>query len=185
MVPTELTARPQTPVRGPLLPAGLPHAWVYAYAAVWAVTLLCAALSRLAGIGPWTVLHPTAPPTLTAMLATAAHNIPIACAPVFLGVIYAHRHQRLRTIADVLISGSLTVNSAIVGATAGIYGLPLLAYIPQLPIEWAALALGAAAWITERKSQGLPTAQRLLLLAVIIGLLLAAASLETWAVPHR
>ena len=71
-----------------------------------------------------------------------------------------------------------------VGAALGAYGPPLLAFIPQVPFEWAALALGASAWLMQRR-EPLAVREGLALFAVIGGLLLCAAVLETVAVPHR
>lgn len=75
-------------------------------------------------------------------------------------------------------------NVVIVGVALGAYGHPLLAYIPQVPMEWAALALGASAWLMQRR-EPLTVREGLAMFAVIAGLLLCAAVIETVAVPHR
>ena len=60
----------------------------------------------------------------------------------------------------------------------------LLPYLPQLPLEWAALAVAISAWLTARHDQACP--HRLAVLATATALLLAgAASIETWCTPHR
>ena len=78
----------------------------------------------------------------------------------------------------------MIVNVLPVGAALGAYGLPLLPYLPQLPLEWAGLTLGASAWLVQRR-RALTLPQGLGLLALIAGVLLCAAVLETVAVPHR
>jgi hypothetical protein len=73
---------------------------------------------------------------------------------------------------SVLVGASLALNAGVVGAALGAYGPPLVPYVVQLPIEWLALALGAAAWFGAVRSGWF-------VLAV-----LAAAALETWATPR-
>ena len=70
------------------------------------------------------------------------------------------------------------------GAALGAYGARLLPYIPQLPIEWAGLALGASAWLLQRR-RALTVPEGLALLALTVCVLLCAAVIETVAVPHR
>ena len=73
-------------------------------------------------------------------------------------------------------------NTVPVGAALGAYGGVLVAYVPQLPLEWAAVALGVAAWVTERDGP-LGARGRLLWFAAVAWCVLAAAVLETMAVP--
>jgi uncharacterized membrane protein len=124
------------------------------------------------------------PPDLAHVLALAAHNIPIAAWPLLLGVMGAHRHRLARKIADAVLAGCILANTVPVGAALGAYGPPLLPYIPQLPLEWAGLALGASAWLVQRR-RALGVREGLLCLALIACVLLCAATLETVAVPHR
>ena len=66
----------------------------------------------------------------------------------------------------------------------GAYGVALLPYIPNVPLEWAALALGASAWLVQRR-RPLTLREGFVWLALIVGVVLCAATLETVAVPHR
>ena len=80
----------------------------------------------------------------------AAHNIPIVAWPLLLGVLGAHRH-RLARQSPTASAGVLIANTLPVGAALGAYGAALLPYLPQLPLEWAGLALGASAWLVQRR----------------------------------
>ena len=96
----------------------------------------------------------------------------------------AHRHRIGRQIADTALLACIIVNTLPVGAALGAYGPALLPYIPQLPLEWAGLALGASAWLIQRR-RALTVSEGLALLALIAGVLLCAAVVETVTVPHR
>jgi hypothetical protein len=124
------------------------------------------------------------PPSIGHVLLLLAHNLPLASWPLLLGVVGAHRRHLARQAADMLVAAVFTVNILTVGAGLGVYGLPLLPYIPQVPLEWAALALGASAWLMQRRDP-LTGRQGAALFALIAGVLLCAAVLETVAVPHR
>jgi len=176
------------------LPDGLRRAWRRAYGAIWLATLSAAALVAIFGtrlsvpvhhlLGLRLEANRNPPPHVGQILALAVHNIPIAAWPLLLGVIGAHRHHLARQIADIVLLACITVNTLPVGAALGAYGTPLLPYIPQLPIEWAGLALGASAWLIQRR-RALSVPEGLALLALTAGVLLCAAVVETVAVPHR
>jgi hypothetical protein len=176
------------------LPAGLPAAWLYAYAAVWTATLIPAALVGLAGgalalrarhlLALTLTAQHNPPPGIGPVLALAAHNIPIASWPLLLGVMGAHRHRLAMHVADGVLLACIILNTLPVGAALGAYGSPLLPYVPQLPLEWAGLALGASGWLLHRR-RALSFSEGFALLALIAGVLLCAAAIETVAVPHR
>lgn len=111
-------------------------------------------------------------------LAIFAHNLPIAVWPLLLTPLGAHRHRWTRTAADLLVTASLAGNVAPVGAALAAYGPRLIGYLPQLPLEWAALACGPAWWlIARRRAPGARAAA--LWVASAAGALLAAAAIET------
>ena len=176
------------------LPAGLPAAWLYAYTAVWTATLAAAVLVALAGqplvlptrhlLALALTAHRNPPPRIEHVLALAAHNIPIAAWPLLLGLTGAHRHRLATHVADGVLLACIILNTLQVGAALGAYGAALLPYLPQLPVEWAGLALGASAWLVQRR-RALTVPEGLGLLALIASVLLCAAVLETVAVPHR
>jgi hypothetical protein len=176
------------------LPVGLPRAWGASYLAVCAATLLLAGIFALCGAPLTTLtrhllrlrLSPLAnpPPTIRGVLALAAQNVPVAAWPLQLGVLGAHRHRLARRIADVVVLACLTANVLPVAAALGTYGSPLLAYIPQLPVEWAGLALGAGAWLVQRQ-RAMSVREGLVWLALCAYVFVCAAVIETVLVPHR
>jgi len=125
----------------------------------------------------------TPAPDLGHMITLAAHNLPIAGWPLLLGVVRAHGHQVGRQLADCVLLACIGVNVLPVGAAFGAYGTALLPYVPQLPLEWAGLAFGASGWLVQRhRPLGCP--QGLMMLVLTASVLLAAAAVETFAVPH-
>jgi hypothetical protein len=86
-------------------------------------------------------------------------------------------------VGDVVVGASLAVNVALGGLALGAYGLALLRYLPQWPLEWGGLALALAGWRRARRGRGDPC--ELALLAIGAAMLLClAALLETYAVPQ-
>jgi hypothetical protein len=124
------------------------------------------------------------PPQLAHVLMLAVHNVPIVAWPLLLGVVGAHRHRTARQIADVVVAACMTANVVIVGAALGAYGVRLVPYLTQLPLEWAALALGSGSWLLQRRRR-LTLREGLVCFGLIVVVLLGAAALETGAVPHR
>jgi hypothetical protein len=164
----------------------------------WHPTLSAGAVIGLTAFGVGLALvHPglagsTRPhPTLTGSLGDAAgilqNNARVLAAP-FLLVVLDFPQNRLGRRAGDLIVAALTAASAIpVGIELGRWQGRLLPYLPQLPLEWAALAVAVHVWISGRsgRSGRGPTRRPMVLAGVTLTLLIAAASLETWATPHR
>jgi hypothetical protein len=162
-----------------------------AYLTLWAITLAGAALAALLGRAPVRIamglsLSASAnpPPSLAHVLALAAHNLPICVWPLLLGSLRLSAGSLWRRVADIGVGACVLANMLPVAAALGGYGWELLPYVPQLPVEWAALAVGYGSWMLERR-HGLVGSERLKLLGVVSVLLLMAAALETCAVPHR
>jgi len=162
--------------------------------AIWAATLAPAALVALAGGTLVTPVRRTLalaltparnpPPQVGHVLALAAHNIPIGAWPLLLGLAAADRHRLARHAADSVLTACIIANTLPVGAAIGAYGPALIAYIPQLPLEWAGLALGYGSWLVQRQ-RALSARERLVWLGLIVAMLLVGAMLESVAVPHR
>jgi hypothetical protein len=193
--PTALAGRVD-PRRAPTrrLRAGRLGSCLDAYAAIWTATLTAAFVVALAWqtlarpvqqlLGLRLTPYTNPPPDIERVMALAAHNIPIAAWPLLLGVMGAHRSPRGRRIADCLVLACIVANILPVGAALGAYGVALLPYIPQVPLEWAGLALGAGSWLVQRQSP-LTAGEGWRWFALISVVLVAAAALETFAVPHR
>ena len=128
--------------------------------------------------------HPTLTGSLGDAVSILQNNIRVLAAP-FLAVALGMPKSRLGRGAGDLIVATLTAASTIpVGLELGRWGVRLVSYLPQLPFEWTALALAGHAWVIARR--GHATIRQLAPLAVVVlGLLICAASLETWATPHR
>jgi hypothetical protein len=89
-----------------------------------------------------------------------------------------------RRFGDALVLFIVLRNTISVGIELGRWRDQLLPYIPQLPLEWAALSVATAAWLLTRN--GCPNRRSIACLAVALLLLLAAAAAaETWCTPHR
>jgi hypothetical protein len=176
------------------LPAGLPSAWLRAYTAIWMATLGFAGIVTLAGrpltqaahqlLGLHLTPEHNPPPQVEHVLALAAHNIPIFAWPLLLGVTGAHRHRIGIRVADTLVLASAIVNTGQVGIALGGYGAALLPYVPNVPFEWAGLALGVSYWLVQRR-RAISVHDGIVWFALTAGVLLCAATLETVAVPHR
>ncbi len=176
------------------LARGMAASWLCAYGGIWTVTLAAAGVVALAGrplasrtrqlLGLTLTPGRNPPPHLSHVLALAAHNVPIAAWPLLLGLAGADRRTLARCAADCLVVACALVNAVPVGAALGAYGTALIAYIPQLPLEFAGLALGYGGWLIQRQ-RPLTARERLTWLALIVAVLLVAGALETGAVPHR
>lgn len=175
-------------------PASFRRCTLLAYGVIWALTFGSAALVALIG-GPLAralrrllglTLEPQRrpPAQLTHVLALAAHNIPIVAWPLLLPLLGSPQGRLATRAADGLLAACVLVNVLPVGCALGAYGTALIPYIPQLPLEWAALALGLASWRVQRRRR-LQHREQLICIAAIVSLLLCAASLETLAVPRR
>lgn len=124
----------------------------------------------------------TPSPTFTRVLVLTAHNLPIAGWPIFLPAAGGSRSPRACIVGDALVMGSLAANVALVGAAFGAYGIRVAVFAPQLPVEWAALALGASTWLVRPAASA--GYYRPILVALFVSVF-ASASIETYAVPHR
>lgn len=119
------------------------------------------------------------PPGLARLLALWAHNTPIAAWPLLLTPLGAHRRNASRRLADLTLAACMLANALPVGAAIAAYGSRLVAYLPQMPIEWAGLACGPAWWIAARRRA--PGGRAALAWgAATCALMLAAASIETY-----
>ncbi len=146
------------------------------------VGLLAATLDpALAGS---TAPHPALSGTLGEFLAILQNNARVLAAPFLLSIL-GFPHSRTGRIAGDTHIWLLVGASAIpVGLELARWQARLLPYIPQLPLEWAALTLALYTWLYARTATGRPR-ELTQLAALTLLLLTAAASIETWAVPHR
>jgi len=156
--------------------------------AAGAVIALTAVGALLEMIDPAVAGNTRPHPTLTGSLSDAAsileNNLRVLATP-FVCVALGFPESRLgRHVGDLLVLAITALSTIAVGIGLARWNTALLEYVPQLPVEWAALSTAVAAWLTARDG----TARRRAIseLAVLTSvLLLVAACLETWCVPHR
>jgi len=169
------------------------EAWTRVYLSLWGMTGCAAVLSgawapaaRAARrvLGLTLSAGATPPPSVFGALGLAAHNIPIASWPLLLHTAGATRTAVARRSGDLAVLVSLGAAALPVGAAFGAYGPALIPFVPQLPLEWAGLALGASGWLVHRRGP-LSARTRTGMFAGVCVLMLLAAGIETAAVPHH
>jgi len=170
---------------------GLTACMLLTLAAVWLLTAAAAlitatvpAAGRLARHTLDLPLRPASTPTPWRMVDIALTNALVISVPLLLRLLVGERPGRAarRRSAGLLVVW-LAGNVIPVGAAIGAYGTPIVSYLPQLPLEWAALAMALAGYRHARPSER-RGAVLALGAAVIAVTLTAAAALETYATPH-
>jgi hypothetical protein len=117
-------------------------------------------------------------------LTILANNARALAAPFALVLLGLARQCSGRRITGLIVVAVAAVNAIPVGIALGRWQGRLIPYIPQLPLEWAALTTALTAWLQART--GACTTRQLAALAgVTLALLAAAAAVETWCTPHR
>jgi len=190
MAAAELTRAAPPRTRSSHGPAG---AFLATYTALWASTLIaatltaavpCVAHTARGALGLTLIPAQNPPATLGRVLRLGAHNLPIAAWPLLLGLAGIARSRPARHATDMLLAGCTLANTLPVGGAIGAYGGRLLPYIPQLPLEWAALAAGYCSWLVQRQHP-ISGRQRVAWLALTAVLVVTSAAVETSAVPRR
>lgn len=162
--------------------------------ALWAVTggsmllvgtidpLRRAAAGFLGGLG--LELQPSSPSLHALIVTRFAGNVRIALLPLLLTAIGAWRRPVSRTVADIVVAGTLALNAMLVGAALGVHGTRLMPFLPHLPIEWTALAVCGAPWLLARHGAPVRTDDMAVAAAAGVLLLGAAAIVETLLTPR-
>lgn len=123
------------------------------------------------------------PHTIGTVAALAAHNSAIALAPLALRHLGLATRRTPRRIFGTAIGAMLALNGALVGAALATCGPALVPFLIHLPLEWLALSLGAAAWLTASHAlRGRGDALRLALATLVA--VIGAALLEVYATPR-
>ncbi|HXD54967.1 MAG TPA: hypothetical protein VN618_09465 [Solirubrobacteraceae bacterium] len=159
------------------------------YAVALGASFLCAVIVAVGAASSarhliGATLTPDRAPTVSHVFWLVSVNLPACAWPLFLPrLVDAHRDGIARRVADSLVVTFFLLNTAQVGAALGAYGAPLLPYLPQVPLEWGGLALGAGGWFCQRRRL-IGRKELLATLTVLAVFVIAAALLETFAVPH-
>jgi len=171
MVATRLKAEPE-----PLIDAALLVVELTAAGAI------CGAICpSLAGHVP---PHPTLHGTLGDAASILANNVRVLAAP-FVAVVVGFQETSFgRRVGDLLVILIAAVSAVPVGIALAHWGTRLTPYVPQLPTEWAALAIAIATWIDSR-DRTTPAGRVGASAVAVLLLLVISASLETWCTPHR
>ncbi|MDQ6811282.1 MAG: hypothetical protein M3Z95_05235 [Actinomycetota bacterium] len=171
----------------PLRRAGLVATMLESYCLLWLGTLLAAVLAipiagQLRGVFDFRLtLAPTGTASMAALI--AVNNVRAAAVPLLFAALTIGQRRWSLLIGDVVVAASLAANVALGGLALGAYGLGLLRYLPQWPLEWGGLALALAGWRRARRGQRDPCELALLAIGAAT-LLCLAAFLETYAVPQ-
>lgn len=156
---------------------------VASYAVVWLLTAAgCLAGLLVPGLAAGGGPHPTLHGSVSDVLSILAANLRLFSIPFALVVLGFQRSRRARAFGDVLVGAVVTLNAFRVGLALGRYGTELFPYIPQLPIEWLALALSTSAWIAARHDAQLQTLRTRALQTLLVAA--AAAAIEALLTPH-
>jgi hypothetical protein len=154
-----------------------------AYAGLW--TFTCAGVlvgAAAPGLAPGGHPHPTLHGTLGDVASIAIANAKVLSAPFLLALFRFRSDRRSRQLGDLLVVVLLGGNALRVGLALGRDRDALLPYVPQLPLEWLAAALAAAAWLTLRTDARKRTG--LAYVAAVLVCVAAAAAIETICTPH-
>ena len=154
-----------------------------AAACVWLLTAFGVLLARLApALAPSTRPHPTLHGTLGELASVIANNLRVLAAPFLLAVLRWPAGRMTRRLGDLLIAALIAENTISVGLALGRWGGWLLPYVPQLPLEWTALGIAGAAWLTARDSgRGRVLAGYAL---AALALTISAGAVEVELTPH-
>jgi len=173
----------------PLALARRPRRHVRCVAEIWTLTVGLTAAGVLIGLlAPAFAPGGTPRATLHGSAAEGAgilvHNLRVLAAPVILAAAGWAECRATRLAGDAVVV-LITVSSPLaVGAALGRHGPELVRFLPHVPLEWAALSIAAAAWVTATRG-GRLTGRVLAAYAVAaIAAAAVAASVETLAVPH-
>jgi hypothetical protein len=155
---------------------------------LWLLTGAVTGLGVLVGVlapslAPGGTPHPTLHGTLSEATSILAHNARVLAAPLILAAARWGRGRATRAVGDAIVASTLLVSPLLVGSAIGRHGDSLLAYLPHLPLEWAALSVAGAAWLASRRN-GASTRTLMVYAAVTLLLATTAALVETFATPH-
>ncbi len=150
---------------------------------VWLLTATSAAAAQIApALAPSAHPHPTLHGTLAEIGSVIATNLRVLAAPFLLAAFHWPRGRLTRTLGDLVIATLIVHNTLTVGFALGHWGGRLLPYVPQLPLEWTALATAGAAWLMARHGVGLGELARYAL--ATLALTVSAGAVEVLLTPH-
>ena len=183
--PASTTSSP--PPRSTLARVVSRHPTLLVAITIVALTAVAAAVSAVwPELGPSGQPRPTLHGTPGEVASIFVTNARTLIAPLLLAAGRWHTGRTTRHLGDVIVAALVISNPVMVGLALGRHPIELLAYLPHLPIEDAALAIAASAWIARRvrNRDDPPPASIACYAAVTAAVALLAAFVETHAVPH-
>ena len=137
-------------------------------------------------LGPGGHPHPTLHGTLREALSIFVTNGRLLIVPLLLVAGRWPTGRLTRHVGDLIVGALLVANPTTIGLALGRFPATLLPYLPHLPLEDAALATAAAAWLSRRfpGAAARPVRSVAGYAAWTLSLTVAAALTETFLVPH-
>jgi hypothetical protein len=123
-------------------------------------------------------------PDLVDVVKLAWHNLKICGLPLLLVYTRIRPHGWVGWTIHTAVGANVLVNGIVVGAALGAYGHRIVPYLPHLPIEWAAVALGAGTWFAHTRRPFTQRQGNTLTVALLTAVLLAAG-VELYLTPHH
>lgn len=128
--------------------------------------------------------HATLTGSLGDALSILQNNLRVLATPYLLWLLGFPRTRLGRTAGDLVTVTLAAASSIPVGIELGHWQARLIPYIPQLPIEWGALATAIAAWLLIRTDTA-SLHQVASVASATAALLVTASAIETWCTPHH
>jgi hypothetical protein len=166
-----------------------PPGHVRCVAAVWMLTVGLTAAGVLLGrlvpaLAPGGTPHATLHGSAGEGAGILLHNLRVLAAPVILAGARWAEHRATRLAGDTIVAAIVVCSPLTVGAAIGRHGPELVRFLPHVPLEWAALSIAAAAWLTVRRGGRLASLALVAYAIAVLVAAMAAAMVETVAVPH-
>jgi hypothetical protein len=154
----------------------------WCWLALAATTALAAAAAvAWPGLAPATRPHAELHPWAGAVASILLNNLRVLAAPFILVAARFGRTRGSRLVGDAIVTAILAGNAVDVGLALGRWRGTLIPYVPQLPVEYLAAAVAAAAWLSARRGHtGTAPSSG----AATIALTGAAAVIEVLLTPH-
>jgi hypothetical protein len=137
------------------------------------------------GLAGRTPPHPALAGSLNDAVSILASNLRVVAVPFALVLLGLARTHVGRVVGDLVLLVLAAVSTLTVGLELGRWQGRLIPYVPQLPIEWAALAIALATWLLACSDHTTSWRQLVPMAVLAAGLLVLAAGIETWCTPHR
>jgi hypothetical protein len=152
-----------------------------AYTALWAVTLTAATIALLAGVAPQLTPDGDRGGSLTETLSILTTNARMA-GVTLAAALLLRAVREWRPIFDAVLGLLYAFNASVVGLAIAEHGPAIVPWLVHLPIEWAAFAITAGAYLQARRAP-LPWSLLTRYAVAAAAALILAAVVEGYALP--